>query len=129
MAEFIANTYDMRTIPSAGKDFHVSLQTEAATRCMELLAAEAGHSHYITKLKIRADAAMDVSVGSGDAGKGFVEVIHFGPVSLAANNGKFDWNGPRGMGVKCVSGLSLTMDTVDSGGSMWIEAHGKTCKD
>ncbi|KKK77397.1 hypothetical protein LCGC14_2854010 [marine sediment metagenome] len=63
----VANTFDMRTIPSAGKEWHVSLQSEDLRGCEAIKAAESGHSHYITKLAIRNDktSLMDVSIGSG----------------------------------------------------------------
>ena len=123
-----ANTYNMRTIPSAGKDFHLSLQSEDASGCEAILAAITGFSHYITKLIIRADAAMDVSVGSGGDGGTSVTTVHFGPIPLAAASGNFDWEAPRGMGVKCTVGLSIAIDSSASG-TIWVEAHGKSCKD
>jgi len=127
MAVFTANTYNMRTLPSAGKDFHLSLQNEAASGCEDILAAETGYSHYITKLKIRADAAMDVSIGSGET-TGAVTTVHFGPIPLAAASGSFDWEAPRGMGIKCTVSLAIT--GLSSGdGTMWVEVHGRTCKD
>jgi hypothetical protein len=122
------NTYNMRTLPSAGKDFFVSLQTEAASGCEAILAAASGYSHYITKLLIRADAAMDVSVGSGGDGGTAVTTVHFGPIPLAAAGGFFEWNAPRGMGIKCTADLSIAIDSVGDG-TMWIEAHGKSCQD
>jgi len=123
-----ANTFNMRTIPTAGRDFYLSLQTEAASGCEAILAAASGYSHYITKLKIRADAAMDVSIGSGGDGGTAVTTVHFGPIPLAAGSGFFNWSAPRGMGIKCTANLSIAVDTVGDG-TMWIEAHGKSCQD
>lgn len=122
------NTYNMRTIPTAGKDFHVSLQTAGASGCEAILAAASGYSHYITKLVIRADAAMDVSIGSGGDGGTSVTTVHFGPIPLAAASGDFNWEAPRGMGVKCTADLSIAIDAT-ADGTMWIEAHGKSCQD
>ena len=124
----VANTYNMRTIPTAGRDFHVSLQTEDASGAEAILAAASGYSHYITKLIIRADAAMDVSIGSGGDGGTAVTTVHFGPIPLAAGSGFFNWEAPLGMGIKCTANLSITIDT-SGGGTMWIEAHGKSCQD
>ena len=128
----VANTYDMKTLPSAGKDWHVSLQTEDARGCEAIKAAESGHSHYITKLKIRVDVSMDVSVGSGGDGGTEITTVHFGPIPLkkspTSQNYEFEWQAPRGMGIKCTSGLSTAIDSTVLG-TLWIEADGRTCKD
>lgn len=132
-----ANTYDMRTLPSAGKDWHVSLQTEDARGCEAIKAAESGHSHYITKLIIRGDSGdiggMDISVGSGGDDGDAVTTVHFGPIPLrkvhAGTVAKiFNWKAPRGMGIKCTSGLSVAIDNSVIG-TLWVEAYGRTCKD
>ncbi len=124
----VANTYNMRTIPTAGKDFHLSLQSADVSGAEAILAAESGYSHYITKLIIRTDAAMDVSIGSGGDGGTEVTTVHFGPIPLAAGSGFFDWEAPKLMGIKCTADLSITIDSTASG-TMWIEAHGKSCQD
>ena len=124
----VANVYNMRTIPTAGREFHLSLQTGDARACEEILAAASGYSHYITKLVIRTDAAMDVSVGSGEDESDTIITVHFGPIPLAANSGFFEWQAPRLMGIKCTADLSITIDSTATG-TMWIEAHGKSCQD
>lgn len=124
----VSNTYNMRTIPTAGKDFHLSLQSADVSGCEAILAAESGYSHYITKLMVRSDAAMDVSIGSGGDGGAAVTTVHFGPIPLAAASGFIEWNAPRGMGIKCTADLSIAIDSSASG-TMWIEAHGKSCQD
>ena len=126
----VANTYNMRTIPTAGRDFHVSLQTEDASGAEAILAAASGYSHYITKLIIRADAAMDVSIGSGGDGGTAVTTVHFGPIPFKGQgaSGQYDWKAPRGKGIKCTSGLSIAVDSTALG-TLWIETDGKTCKD
>lgn len=78
----VANTYDMKTIPSAGKDWHESLQTEDASGCGAIKPAESGFSHYLTKLKIRTDAGMDISIGSGGDDGDAVTTVHFGPIPM-----------------------------------------------
>ena len=123
-----ANTYDMRTIPTAGRDFHLSLQSADVSGAEAILAAASGYSHYITKLIIRADAAMDVSIGSGGDGGSSVTTVHFGPIPLAAADGAFEWEAPPRMGIKCTADLSITIDST-GGGTIWIEAHGKSCQD
>ncbi len=130
----VANTFDMRTIPSAGKEWHESLQTEDARGAETIKAAESGFSHYITKLEIRLDVTMDVSVGSGETAEA-VTTVHFGPIPLKKTGAPggitappFIWKAPRGKGIKCTSGLSITIDST-SAGTLWIEADGKTCKD
>lgn len=122
-----ANTFNVQAIPSAGGDFYRSLQSENVSGCEALLAAADGYSHYITKLTIRADAAMDVEVGSGGDSGADVTTVHFGPIPLAAGSGFFEWEAPRGMGVKCTVGLSITIDSTASG-TIWIEIHGRSCK-
>ncbi len=130
----VANTYDMRTIPSAGKDWHESLQTEDARGTEEIKAAESGFSHYITKIVIRLDRSMDVSIGSGGDGGTEVTTVHFGPIPLRTlltgnkDAVPFIWEAPRGKGIKCTSGLSIAIDS-SAFGTLWIEANGKTCKD
>jgi len=129
-----ANAYDMRTLPSAGKDWHVSLQTEDVRGCEAIKAAESGYSHYITKLTIFTDTvlAMDVSIGSGGDGGTAVTTVHFGPIPIKKLAGTqiepFTWNAPRGMGIKCTSGLSIAIDGTATG-TVWVEADGRTCKD
>lgn len=126
-----ANTFDMRTLPSAGKDWHESLQTEDARGCEEIKAAESGFSHYITKLTICADTNKDVAIGSGETADA-VTTVHFGPIpfkiAVGATISKFNWEAPPKMGIKCTSGLSVTIDS-SALGTLSIEAHGKTCKD
>ncbi len=124
----VANTYDMRTIPTAGRDFHLSLQSADVSGAEAILAAASGYSHYITKLKIRTDAVMDVSIGSGGDGGSAVTTVHFGPIPLASGSGFFNWEAPRLMGIKCTADLSITIDST-AGGTIWIEAHGKSCQD
>jgi hypothetical protein len=123
----VANTYNMKTIPTAGKDFYRSLQSAGVNNGEEILAAESGYSHYITKLVIRTDAAMDIEIGSGETGDD-VTTVHFGPIPLDANTGYWSWEAPRGMGIKCTANLSIAIDSSASG-TMWIEAHGKSCQD
>ena len=120
----------MRTLPSAGKDWHESLQTTDARGCEAIKAAESGHSHYITKLKIRVGANMDVSIGSGGDGGTAVTTVHFGPIPFKGQgaSGQYDWKAPRGKGIKCTSGLSIAVDSTALG-TLWIETDGKTCKD
>jgi len=131
----VANTYDMRTLPSAGKDWHVSLQTADARGCEAIKAAETGFSHYITKLVVHSDVSMDVSVGSGGDDGTEVTTVHFGPIPLKKSGPAqgltvipFIWNAPRGKGIKCTSGLSIAIDSTIIG-ALSIEANGKTCKD
>ena len=131
----VANTFDMRTIPSAGKEWHVSLQSEDLRGCEAIKAAESGHSHYITKLAIRNDktSLMDVSIGSGGDEGTSVTTVHFGPIPLKRSTGNaltFNWEAPPGMGIKCTSGLSIAIDALaTAGATVWVEAYGKTCKD
>lgn len=87
-----ANVFDMRTIPSAGKNWYESLQTEDVTGAEEIKEAESGFSHYITKLKLRTDAPMDISIGSGQGG-GAVTTVHFGPVPIVGLGSELVVNG------------------------------------
>ena len=123
-----ANEYNMRTIPTAGRDFHLSLQSGDISGCEAILAAASGYSHYITKLKTRSDAVMDISIGSGGDGGTEITTVHFGPIPFTANSGFFDWEAPPGKGIKCTADLSIAIDSSASG-TIWIEAHGKSCQD
>src|SRR3990167_232227 len=122
-----ANTFNVLAIPIIGNDWFVSLQTEDATGCEAIKAAEAGHAHYLKKIMIRADAAMDISIGSGgDAGTA-VTTVHIGPVPLDAASGIFVWSAPKGFGIKMTDALSIAIDS-SAAGTLWIYAEGKTCK-
>lgn len=120
------NTYNMVTIPTDGVLFFKSLAGENITDGEEILAASTGYTHYLTKLFIITDTAMDVTIGSGET-TGAITTIHFGPISLKAETGLIYWQAPPGMGVKCTASTSIVIDSTAQG-TIWIEAHGKTCK-
>ncbi len=120
-----ANTFNLVALPTEGVLFYKSLQSEDASGAEEILAATAGSTHYLTHLTLRGDAAIDFSVGSGESGSA-VETTHIGPVPLNAAGGIFTWDAPPGMGLKFTSAAAIVVDA--SAGTIWIEAHGKTCK-
>jgi hypothetical protein len=120
-----ANTYTMEELPTDGVLFYKSLATEDGTGAEEILAASSGHTHYLTKLQINADAAMDVSIGSGETTEA-ITTVHFGPIPLDATGGRFLWEAPPGMGIKCTAATAIIVDAT-AAGTIWIEAHGKTC--
>lgn len=119
-----ANTYVVDDLPLDGNMFYRSLTSEDASGCEEILAASSGHAHYLTKLIIHGDAAIDVSVGSGET-TGAITTVHFGLIPLSAEAGLFEWNAPPGKGVKCTDETSITVDA-SGAGTLRIEAHGKT---
>lgn len=121
-----ANTFTLVTLPTRGVLFYKSLQSEDVSSAEEVAAAVSGSTHYLTRLLIHADAAMDISIGSGET-TGAVTTVHFGPVPLDATNGVFLWEAPPGMGVQCTTSTAIVIDST-AGGTIWIEAHGKTCK-
>jgi hypothetical protein len=121
-----ANTFSLVTLPTDGVLFYKSLQSEDVTGTEEIAAAVTGATHYITKLSVYADAAMDVSIGSGKTGAA-VTTVHFGPVPLDANHGIIFWEAPPGMGLKCTAATAIDIDATGAG-TVWIEVHGKTCK-
>ena len=123
----VTNTYTIEALPTAGKVWYVSLASEDASGCEAIKAAESGYTHYITKLLIRTDAAMDISIGSGGDGGTAVTTVHIGPVPLDAASGIFVWKAPDRMGLKCTEGLSIAIDSSASG-TIWIEAHGYSAK-
>lgn len=120
-----ANTYSLVALPTDGVLFYKSLQSADVTGAEEITAASTGHTHYITKLLVHADAAMDISIGSGET-TGAVTTVHFGPVPLDATFGKFEWEAPPGMGLQCTTATAIVVDS-SGAGTIWIEAHGKTC--
>lgn len=120
-----ANTYSLVALPRDGVLFYNSLQSADVTGGESIEAASTGHTHYITKLLVHADADMDMSIGSGET-TGAVTTVHFGPVPLTAESGWFLWEAPPGMGVKCTSATAIVIDS-SAAGTIWIEAHGKTC--
>lgn len=121
-----ANTFTLVTLPTDGVLFYKSLQSADVTGCEELVAAVSNKTHYITQLLIRTDAAMDITIGSGETTSA-VTTTHWGPVPLDAASGIFLWKAPPGMGLKCTAATSLTIDSTASG-TIWIEAYGKTCE-
>lgn len=120
-----ANTYSLTALPLASVPFYKSLQSEDVSSGEEIATAVSGATHYLTRLLIRADAAMDVSVGSGETA-GAVTTVHMGPIPLAAASGSFLWEAPPGMGLKCTVSTAIVIDS-SAGGTVWVEAHGKTC--
>jgi hypothetical protein len=121
-----SNTINVVEIPTAGADWVISMSSEDISGGETLKAAVAGSSHYIKRLMVRADAAMDITIGSGEA-DGAVTTIHIGPVPLDAASGYFPISfGNKGM--KCTSGATLTIDST-AAGTVWIYAEGRTCKD
>lgn len=123
-----ANTFNLQALPTAGKAWQVSLQSEDLSGCEAIKAAESGYTHYITSLHIRTDAAMDISIGSGGDGGTSVTTVHIGPVPVDAASGFYLWKSPEKMGLKCTSGLSIAIDSSASG-TVWIEAHGFTVEE
>ncbi len=121
-----ANTYNIAELPNEGLFFYRSLQSEDVSGAEELVAAVAGATHYITDLLIRTDAAMDVSIGSGET-TGSVTTVHIGPVPLDAASGIFIWKAPPGFGLKCTASSAFDIDS-SAAGTIWIEARGKTCR-
>lgn len=121
------NTFNIVALPAAGVLFYESQQSADVTGAETLVAAVTGSTHYITKLTVRADAAMDVSIGSGETGSA-VTTVHIGPVPLDAAGGDFTWEAPQGFALKCTSATALVIDA-SGAGTVWIETHGKTCKD
>lgn len=121
------NTFNIVELPREGVLFYKSLQSEDVTGAEDIAAAVAGKTHYITSLLVRTDAAMDIDIGSGET-TGAVTTTHIGPVPLDAASGIFLWRAPHGMGLKCTSSTAFVIDST-AAGTIWIEAHGKTCKD
>jgi hypothetical protein len=122
-----SNTYNLVELPSEGSLFYESLYSTDITGAESIIAAAAGKSHYITYLQVRTATAMAITVGSGVT-TGSVTTAHIGLVPMDAASGIFVWKAPPGKGLKCTSGLAAVIDS-DTAGAIWIEAHGKTCKD
>ncbi len=120
-----ANTFTIDNLPTNGNCFYLSLQSADVSGAESILAASSGKTHYITHLLIRTDAAMDISIGSGETGSA-VTTVHIGPVPLDAASGVFLWRAPSGMGLKCTEATAIVIDST-AAGTIWIEARGKTC--
>jgi hypothetical protein len=121
-----ANTFDILALPSEGNDFYVSFPSEELTDAFEIIAGVAGKSHYITKIHVRTDAAMDINIGSGVATNAVV-TTHIGPIPLAAGFGFFSWRAPEGKGMKLTESAALGIDST-ADGTLWIEVWGRTCR-
>lgn len=118
-----ANTYNLVTLPTHGTPFYKSMQSEDISDCENIMDAESGRAHYLTFLSVRMDAAVDVTIGSGESGDD-VETDHIGPVPLSAESGFLPWKAPDGMGLKCTVGAALTIQA--GAGTVWVEARGIT---
>lgn len=121
-----ANTYNIVEIPSEGNEWDVSLYSADISGCEDIKAAEAGKSHYLKRIEFRCATEMTVSIGSGET-TGSVTTIHLGPIPFDAASGIFVKTF-RGKGLKCTSGLALTIDS-SAEGPIAIFAEGKTCRD
>lgn len=122
-----SNTYNIEAIPTNAAPWYVSLQSADASGCEAIKAAVSGQYHYLTKLVIRTDAAMDISVGSGGDGGTAVTTVHIGPVPVDAASGIIVWKAPPKHGLKHTVSLSIAIDASASG-TMWIEAYGYTAR-
>ncbi len=121
-----ANTYQISALPNEGLLFYKSLSSEDVTGCEEVVAAVSGATHYITDVLIRTDAAMDISLGSGESTDA-ITTVHLGPAPLDAASGIFIWKAPPGMGLRCTSDTAFTIDST-AAGTLWLEVRGKTCR-
>jgi hypothetical protein len=122
-----SKTFVIESVPSAGKDWSVSLTSEDASGVETIKAAETGYTHYLTKLVIRTDAATDMEIGSGETTPGTIDTVHLGTIPLAAASGFYLWKPPvKGMGLKFTAGASISIKA--SAGTIHIEAHGRSCK-
>jgi hypothetical protein len=121
-----AKTFNIESVPSAGKDWHVSLTSEDASGVETIKAAEVGYTHYMTKLMVRTDAATDMEIGSGETTPGTIDTVHLGTIPMNAACGIYPWKAPSGMGLKFTAGASISIKA--SAGTIHIEAHGRSCK-
>lgn len=121
-----ANTFNLEYVPSAGKDWFVSLTSEDASGVEAVKAAEAGFTHYLTKLIVRTDSATDLLIGSGETTPGTIDTVHLGTIPMNAASGIYTWKAPNGMGLKFTANLAIALQA--SAGTIHIEAHGRSCK-
>lgn len=121
-----ANTYNIVDIPSRANEWHVSLYSADISGCEIIKAAEAGKSHYLKRIEFRCATEMTVTIGSG-ANAGAVLTVHLGPIPLDAASGVFVKTF-CGKGLKCTSGLALTIDA-SAAGPIAIFADGGTAID
>ena len=120
------NTFTVVALPTAYKEWNKSLYSADLSGCEDIMAAEAGYSHYLTYLKIRSATALTITVGSGET-TGAVTTIHLGPIPFDAASGIEIFTLPRGIGMKCTEGLALTVDA-SGAGATWIQARGVTAR-
>ena len=119
------NSFTIQSLPSAGKDFHLSMYSADASDEEVVVAAVSGSSHFLTKLMFRSATACTVSIGSGSDGT--MTTLHLGPIPLDAASGFFSISF-GGKGMRCDSGLALVLITSATAPIM-IYAEGKTCND
>lgn len=121
---FTANTFDIVRLPTEGNKWYKSLYIADLSGCEDMVAADTGRYHYLTKLVIRTATALSVTIGSGETTSACT-TIHLGPIPFDAASGVHVWTAPDGMGLKGTVSLALTADASASG-AIWIEAWGQT---
>jgi hypothetical protein len=126
MAAFSSNSIVVEHIPSAGKDFFQNGSHEDASGVEEFKAAEAGFTHYVTKIVIRTDSASDLSIGSGETVGGTIDTVHLGIIPMNAASGIYTWKAPNGMGLKFTVGKNISIKC--SAGTCFVEMWGRSCK-
>lgn len=126
MAAFTTNTFNIVTLPTAAKEWNLSLYNADISGCEDILAAEAGYTHYLTYLKIRTATAMTVTIGSGEDTSA-VDTIHIGPIPFDAASGIEIFTTPHKKGLQFTEGAAITADA-SSAGAIWIEARGFSAK-
>lgn len=123
------NSIVVGRVPIDGKEWTVSKYSADLSGCEELLAAETGKCHWVTKLLINTVTTLNVSVGSGETTNA-VTTVYLGPIQFTAAQPTLVLDfvdlvrGNRGM--KVASGTALTADSSASG-AIFIYAEGKTC--
>jgi len=121
------NILNVQGLPSNGPDWQVSLYSADLTGCEIIKAAVAANSIFLTKIMIRTATAMTITIGSGET-TGAVTTNHLGPIDLDAASGFFPMSFGANRGMRCTSGLALTIDS-SAAGAVWIYAEGKVCVD
>jgi hypothetical protein len=118
------NTFNLVKPPVHGKDFAVSVYSGDASGAEDILAAEAGKTHYVNKLIISTQSVTDVTVDIGSGQGTGVTTIHLGPIPMPDGGGNITIDfGDKYMA--CTAGLALAVDT-SAACPIWILAIGRT---
>jgi len=118
-----ANSITMKVPPLSCKTQYVSYSSTDVSGCEELLAAESGKTHYLTKIKVFCASAITVSIGGGETTSALTATF-IGPLPFAATSSQYSLEFEEEAMV-IGSATALCIDA-SGGGNVFVWAEVKT---